>query len=107
MRTEIRKTAAGAEYWDSVEKRTVLVPIGSKPDFEVTENPTTMLVGVDIAKDKDMTVDNTEIVLDQMNAEQLRSFAKQNNIDIPFNVKKTETILKYIEDALANGIDAE
>ncbi|MEK4247606.1 hypothetical protein MKZ20_20220 [Psychrobacillus sp. FSL K6-2684] len=105
MKVEIRKTAAGTEYWDNVEKRTVFVPKGNKPDFEVNENPTTMLVGADFAKDKDVKVDNSDINLDQMNAEQLRDFAKQNNIEIPFNVKKTETILKHIEEALEKETD--
>lgn len=107
VKVEIRKTAAGTEYWDTVEKRTRFVPTGKEPDFEVTENPKSMIVGVDLALGKDKTVVNgqvidtqTDIDLDVMNVEQLRSFAKQNSIEIPFNMKKEETIRKYIEKAL-------
>lgn len=122
MKIKIRASSAGTEYWDNVEKRTRLVPTGSKPDFEVTENPTTMVAGLDITTGKDMTIDKakaeeteahsemvvtqTDITLDEMNVEQLREFAKQNNINLPFNVKKEETIRKNIEDAL-NASDEE
>jgi hypothetical protein len=43
MKVEIRKTAQGTEYWDTKEKRTLFVPAGKKPHFEVTKNPETML----------------------------------------------------------------
>lgn len=112
MNIKIRSALAGTEYWDNVEKRTRFVPTGYNPDFEVTKNPTTMIASVDLASGKDMKVVNnrvvdidTDINLDKMNAEQLREFAKQNNIDLPFNVKKEETIRKNIEDALAAADD--
>lgn len=99
MRVEIRKSAAGTEYWDNVEKRTVLVPHGSKPDFEVTDNPTTM---VDVSGG-----DKAKVNPEEEEAKKLREFAKENNIEIPFNVKKVETIRKYIDDALASVNNVE
>ncbi|MGH2216907.1 Rho termination factor N-terminal domain-containing protein [Enterococcus faecalis] len=39
----IRSSASGTEYWDTEEKRNVFVPKGQEPDFEVTENPKSML----------------------------------------------------------------
>ena len=43
MRVLIRSSASGTEYWDTEEKRNVFVPKGQEPDFEVTENPESML----------------------------------------------------------------
>ncbi|NSW11108.1 hypothetical protein FKZ00_10935 [Enterococcus faecalis] len=43
MRVLIRSSASGSEYWDTEEKRNVFVPKGQEPDFEVTENPESML----------------------------------------------------------------
>lgn len=123
MKSEIRKTAAGTEYWDNEEKRVLFVPTGSEPNFEVTKNPKSLVTGVDLARGKDKTLVNgkpiaTDIViidevpdadieLDNMDADQLRDFAKQNNIDLPFNVKKEETIRKNIVEALATANDSE
>lgn len=44
MRVLIRSSASGTEYWDTEEKRNVFVPKGQEPDFEVTENPESMLI---------------------------------------------------------------
>lgn len=55
MITETRKTAAGTEYWDTVAKKTLFVPTGKEPHFEVTENPNSMILGVDLATGKDNT----------------------------------------------------
>ena len=43
MKVPIRKTIAGTEYWDTENKRSLFVPKGSEPDFEVTENPKSMI----------------------------------------------------------------
>lgn len=43
MFVQIRNSVAGTEYWDTEKKRSVFVPKGSKPDFEVTENPKSMV----------------------------------------------------------------
>lgn len=43
MNVLIRKTIAGEEYWDTEKKQSVFVPKGTKPDFEVTENPKSMI----------------------------------------------------------------
>lgn len=86
MIIEVRKTLTGTEYWDTEEKRTLFVPKGKEPEVEVdsTEIDT-----------------ETDITLDNMNAEQLLSFAEQNGIDVPGNMKKEETIRKYIAEQLA------
>jgi hypothetical protein len=64
MRVQIRKSVAGTEYWDTEEKRSIFVPNGQKPNFDVSENPYTLetpegeetLVAVDHSNGKDKTV---------------------------------------------------
>lgn len=98
MIVETRKTAQGTEYWNNVAKKSLFVPAGEQPHFEVTNNPKSMLGEAD-------TNDQNEINLDVMDAGQLRSFAKQNNIEVPGNMKKEETIREYIAEQLL--VDAE
>lgn len=43
MRVRIRKTMNGVEYWDTEEKRSILVPAGQDPGFEYETDPVTML----------------------------------------------------------------
>ncbi|WLR54297.1 hypothetical protein LC048_17880 [Mesobacillus subterraneus] len=115
MNVKTRTTAQGTEYWDAKEKRIRFVPAGQDPDFEVTENPKSMVMGVDQAKGKDhtvitMTVDDKEIAkvvkdlendLDNMDAEQLLAYAKEKDIDVPGNMKKADTIRDHIKEELA------
>ncbi|OTO18161.1 hypothetical protein [Enterococcus sp. 3G6_DIV0642] len=64
MIVPIRKTIAGTEYWDTEKKQSLFVPKGSEPDFEVTENPKSMItpegdkmiVAYDESDGKDKTV---------------------------------------------------
>ncbi|MGN4562270.1 hypothetical protein ACTFP3_29140 [Bacillus cereus group sp. MYBK5-2] len=107
MITEVRKTISGTEYWDNKEKRSLFVPTGEEPGFEVTVNPESMIikhadnkvVGVDVI-DTD-----TEINLNDMNAEELLSFAKENDIEVPGKLKKEETIRNYIVEQLTNDTE--
>ncbi|UPJ16066.1 hypothetical protein MYW48_25835 [Bacillus cereus] len=107
MITEIRKTISGTEYWDNKEKRSLFVPTGEEPGFEVTVNPESMIikhadnkvVGVEVI-DTD-----TEINLNDMNAEELLSFAKENDIEVPGKLKKEETIRNYIVEQLTNDTE--
>lgn len=113
MNVEIRKTAVGTEYWDTEEKRVRFVPVDEKPDFEVTENPKTMLEkgkGIRIGKeieegmghDVSDSVDDEATNLDSMNATQLLAYARDNVIDVPGNMKKADTIRKHIVDLMAD-----
>ncbi|MED2983875.1 hypothetical protein P4311_21030 [Bacillus thuringiensis] len=108
MITETRKTISGTEYWDNKEKRSLFVPTGEEPEFEVTVNPESMIGGIDFASGKDFSaidgkVLDYEINLDDMNAEEILSFAKENDIDVPAKLKKVETIRNYIVEHLTNG----
>lgn len=77
MRVLIRSSASGSEYWDAEEKRNVFVPKGQEPDFEVTENPESML-----SKEADLhvgglpiTVGNVTIDTDGIKGERLLTTA--------------------------------
>ncbi|MEQ6855284.1 hypothetical protein AAHH17_12460 [Lysinibacillus capsici] len=96
MKVPIRTTANGTEYWDSEAKKILFVPAGIRPSFEVTEKPESMLY----VETKPLT-DTPVFSLEDMSATQLREFAEENNIDVPGNLKKPETIREYIEEQLA------
>ena len=97
MKVPIRTTANGTEYWCTVDKKTLFVATGEQPSFEVTDEPTTMLPKSETVKPLEEPVFN----LDGMNVTQLREFAEENNIEVPGNLKKPDTIREYIEEQLA------
>ena len=83
MRVLIRSSASGSEYWDTEEKRNVFVPKGQEPDFEVTENPESML-----SKEADVyvcglpiTVGNVTIDTDGIKGERLLTTASADDDD--------------------------
>jgi hypothetical protein len=99
MNVEVRKSAQGTEYWDTKKKKIRFVPAGKEPGFEVTKDPKSMLPEKE-TKQEDY---ETEIDLDSMNADQLKDFAKQNDIEVPGNMKKVETIRAHILESLTTA----
>lgn len=119
MKVPIRKTIAGTEYWDTEAKRSLFVPKGQEPDFEVTENPKSMLtpegdkivVETVVKGDEAIevnSIDANDVVeipeeqlseLDNMNAKELRAYAKKNNIEIPAAIRAKGDIIQLIEEA--------
>ncbi|PEA97933.1 hypothetical protein CON66_00125 [Bacillus cereus] len=94
MITEIRKTISGTEYWDNKEKRSLFVPAGEEPGFEVTKNPKSMIAK--FADDKVVDVKVDELSLDDMTVKELRDHAASINVEIPADVKKKEDIIKLL-----------
>lgn len=92
MITEIRKTISGTEYWDSKEKRSLFVRTGEEPGFEVTVNPESMILGMDVSSEPDKTVVN----LNGMTVKELRDHAASINVEIPADVKKKEDIIELL-----------
>ncbi|MGE8013243.1 hypothetical protein [Bacillus mycoides] len=92
MITEIRKTISGTEYWDNKKKKTLFVPTGEEPGFEVTVNPESMILGMDFASEPDKTVVN----LNGMTIKELHEYAASINVEIPADVKKKEDIIKLL-----------
>lgn len=93
--TEIRKTISGTEYWDSKEKRSLFVPTGEEPGFEVTVNPESMILGMDLSSEPVKTVVSTAS-LEDMTVKQLREYADELSIEIPVDVKKKEDIIELL-----------
>ncbi|GAB6474461.1 Rho termination factor N-terminal domain-containing protein [Bacillus cereus] len=92
MIIEIRKTISGTEYWDSEEKRSLFVPTGEEPGFEVTVNPESMILGMDLSSEPDKTAIN----LNGMTVKELRDHAASINVEIPSDVKKKEDIIDLL-----------
>jgi hypothetical protein len=97
MNIEIRKTAQGTEYWDTKEKKIRFVPVGQEPGFEVTKEPKSMLK----QSLKPVEVEGKVTDLNAMNTEQLLAYAKDNDIEVPGNMKKEETIRNHIAEQLS------
>ncbi|MED3792112.1 hypothetical protein P4571_06645 [Niallia alba] len=105
MIVKTRTTISGTEYWDAKNKKVLFVPKGKEPRFEVTKNPKSMINKQEGLNPSVGIVDETNINLEDMNAEQLLSFAKQINIEVPGNIKKEDTIRKHIGEVLAANDD--
>lgn len=97
MKVLIRKTLTGSEYWCTKEKRVLFVPKGETPKFKVTGN-TKLMVG-NVEEQTDETTEET-INLKEMNATELLAFAKNEGINVPGNMKKEETIRRYIAEQM-------
>lgn len=100
MITEIRKTISGTEYWDNKEKRSLFLPTGEEPGFEVTVNPASMIADKGFAKGGYLTKDKlaigelgTELILSHKTVKELREYADELGIEIPTDVKKKEGII--------------
>ncbi|MGE8080498.1 hypothetical protein [Peribacillus loiseleuriae] len=106
MLVETRKTAAGTEYWDNEAKKVLFVPAGKEPDFKVTENPKSMIAGVDLASGSDKTVvdgqliDNEDDVMNfsKMTIAELKEFAVEHKIEIPADITKKDDIIEFLVD---------
>ncbi|MBJ8199827.1 hypothetical protein JDS91_00470 [Bacillus cereus] len=94
MKVETRKTVSGTEYWDTNEKRSLFVPAGEDPGFEVTKNPKSMIAK--FADDKVVDVKVDELSLNNMTVKQLHEYAASINVEIPADVKKKEDIIKLL-----------
>jgi len=105
MIVQTRKTVTGTEYWDVKNKKVIVVPHGHKPLFEVVENPKSMKYNEDGFNPSIAIVDETIPNLDEMDADQLLAYAKENNIDVPGNMKKADTIRDHIKEEQDKAIE--
>ncbi|EHK9494300.1 hypothetical protein KCT28_002071 [Enterococcus faecalis] len=95
MRVLTRSSASGTEYWDTEEKRNVFVPKGQEPDFEVTENPESML-----SKKADLyvsglpiTVGNVTVDTDGIKGERLLTTASADDEEQDELVPSDESVV--------------
>ncbi|MEB8859741.1 Rho termination factor N-terminal domain-containing protein [Bacillus cereus] len=103
MITEIRKTISGTEYWDNEQKKSLFVPTGEEPGFEVTVNPESMIAdkgfatGGYLTKDKlEIGESGTELILSNKTIKELREYADELGIEIPSDMKKKEDIIELL-----------
>lgn len=111
----IRLTPFGKEYWDAEAKRTVFVPnvYADDKSLDIKLNSHDIKLDTVVAEPNEETTviesndkdtDETEPIdvnLDEMNANELRAFAKEHDIELHFSIKKEETIRAKIKEALA------
>ncbi|WP_144517495.1 Rho termination factor N-terminal domain-containing protein [Bacillus thuringiensis] len=103
MITEIRKTISGTEYWDNEQKKSLFVPTGEVPGFEVTVNPESMIADKGFATGGDLTKDklaigeaSTELILSNKTVKELREYADELGIEMPSDIKKKEDIIELL-----------
>lgn len=105
MITEIRKTISGTEYWDNEKKKTLFVPTGEEPGFEVTVNPESMIADKELATGGYFTGNTegqvigesgTELILSNKTIKELREYAASINVEIPSDMKKKEDIIELL-----------
>ena len=123
--TKIRTSITGTEYWDSEKKKTVVIPKGQEPNFEVTEekgissdSKTFVAVNGELIVNRNENLDSENITvdfdedeatndqsteetdeLDNMTAKELRAYAKKHGIDIPGAIRTKGDILNLIREA--------
>ncbi|AUB52997.1 hypothetical protein GUI51_09475 [Enterococcus mundtii] len=124
--TKIRTSITGTEYWDSEKKKTVVVPKGQEPNFEVTEEKGILSDGKTfLSVNGELIASSSEILdsdgntvadfdedevtndqsnektdeLDNMTAKELRAYAKKHGIDIPGAIRAKGDILNIIREA--------
>ncbi|MDU1932953.1 MAG: hypothetical protein E6756_11365 [Enterococcus hirae] len=123
---KIRTSITGTEYWDSEKKKTVVVPKGQEPNFEVMEEKGILSDGKTfVAVNGELIANSSEILdsdgntiadfdedevtndqsneetdeLDNMTAKELRAYAKKHGIDIPGAIRAKGDILNLIREA--------
>lgn len=96
MLKEIRKTATGTEYWDTKEKRTILVAFDvAKIEIPaIPEIPVTSEVNLVEHKQPVNTVPVDEFK--DMSVKELKAFAEEQGIDIPKSMTKRELVIERI-----------
>ncbi|MBH0166266.1 hypothetical protein IHV12_15190 [Fictibacillus sp. 7GRE50] len=97
MKVQTRVTAQGTEYWDAKEKKVLFVPAGEEPDFEVTKDPKSMVLGK--GSDQSEAGDKDVINFSKMTVPQLKEFAAEQEIEIPSDITKKDDIIKFLTDA--------
>ena len=111
MKTKIRETISGTEYWDSKEMKTISVPKGEEPDFDLTDSLENQKEkpGDDLeSKEPDnlQNQDDNKIDLKSMTIEELKKYAKDHDVEIPNDVKKKLDIIELLSWNIAISTDA-
>ena len=86
-----------------MKRKSLFVPTGEEPGFEVTVNPESMIADKGFATGGYVTKDTlaigeagTELVLSNKTIKELREYADELGIEIPADVKKKEDIIELL-----------
>ena len=83
MLKKYRETSVGIEYWDTEEKRIVVM----QEEIEVA------------GQQEQVHVDTSGINLEEMTVKELKDFAESQGIDIPKSMTKRELVIEKIVGA--------
>lgn len=83
MLKKYRETSVGIEYWDTEEKRIVVM----QEELEVAD------------QQEQVHVAKTEMNLEEMTVKELKDFAESQGIDIPKSMTKRELVIEKIVGA--------
>ena len=86
MISKVRQTLTGTEFWDSKKKKTLFVPNGEEPNFEVGE-----------AKEKQEELEEGDTKLNSMTIPQLKEYAASIEVEIPKELTKKKEILEFLQ----------
>jgi hypothetical protein len=97
MKTKIRETISGTEYWDSEEMKTISVPKDEKPDFDLKDDLENKEPDDLQNQNKESSDDDQDkIDLKSMTVEDLKKYAKDHDVEIPKDVKKKIDIIELL-----------
>lgn len=95
MIRKIRDTITGTEYWDTENKKTLFVPSGEEPDFEVSVDE--LKNESDEVKESNTNIEDLDSFgFETMTVPQLKSYAEENGIEIPKDTTKKSDIIKLL-----------
>lgn len=116
MRTLIRGTATANEYWDTIEKKSISVPIGEEPGFDVVEDPKS-LVNPEVEprlietrkKDQDNSKDDASLNKDlsDMTVTEIKGYAKNKGLEIPGDIAKKGDLITWVLENEQGDIDQD
>lgn len=84
MLKKYRETSVGIEYWDTEEKRIVVM----QEELEVAD------------QQEQVHVDTSGINFEEMTVKELKDFAESQGIDIPKSMTKRELVIEKIVGAV-------
>lgn len=86
MISKVRQTLTGTEFWDSKKKKTLFVPKGEEPDFEVGE-----------VQEKQEELEEEDTNLNGMTIPQLKEYAASIEVELPKELTKKKEILEFLQ----------
>ncbi|MGE7838019.1 Rho termination factor N-terminal domain-containing protein [Viridibacillus arvi] len=96
MLKEIRQTPTGTEFWDTEEKRTILV------GFDIAKGDSTSITAIPVSNTVNLLGHKQQVntypadEFKDMSVKELKAFAEEQGIDIPKSMTKRELVIERI-----------